>query len=873
MHVIRICPAGLSPGPARFLAGLLVGLLAASLVQPARAQLPAARLSTIFPPGGSVGTSVDVDIGGSDLDAPNRLAFSHPGITATSLDGLRYKIAIASNVPPGTYDVRFAGRFGLSNPRRFLVSAAPDSIAPATNTSQASACEVSLNRAYHGRVAARTYAWFRFSAKKAQRILIECLAESIDSRLDPSLALLDANGREWERSRTSAPLDFVAPADGTYFVRLTDFLYRGGDDYFYRLTLSTGPHVDFVLPVTAVAGAKNEFTLYGRNLPGGKPVKGLTIGGKPLEQLAVGVNLPGPREDLTASTLPASAELDSFAYRFKWANPVLLSLVPTGAVAVLEQEPNTKPDQAQKITPPCEISGQFHPATDVDRYLFTAKKGDVYWLEVVSQRLGLPTSPHLLVQRVTRNDKGDESTTEILDLSDRDMNLGEREFNTASRDPVGRFEAKEDGTYRVEVRDLFGSIVASPASTYRLSIRRPNPDFRLVAQTLAPKYKGDAKNIEFSIPVLRRGETLPVRVMAFRRDGFAGDIALSLVQPPPGLSLASDLIESGKSTDFVLLTAAADAPAYAGPIHLVGRARIDERDVQREARGGTLVFPVGNVDTERPEARVIARFELAVTDQESAPIAITPTEPRTYEGSAKASLEIPLTITRRGEFNANLKLKPLGPGTPDALKEFDVDGKATNATLKLDLAALKLAPGRYTFAVQTITTGKYRNNPEAAAFAEATAREAEKNAADLAADDKKAGETLDQSRKDLATADAAVKAAADKLAAAKAALEKSPADEALKAAVETATSAHQTALSAGQAAAKSRDSAEKARADADAKAKAAVARKESTANLAKAATEKAKPRDVSYQLTSAPIVVQINPAQVAEAKETKSAAK
>ena len=61
--------------------------------------------------------------------------------------------------------------------------------------------------------------------------------------------------------------------------------------------------------------------------------------------------------------------------------------------------------------------------------------------------------------------------------------------------------------------------------------------------------------------VLRRGETVPVRVMAFRRDGFAGDIVLSLVHPPPGLSLGSEVLEAGKSTDVVFLTAAPDAPA------------------------------------------------------------------------------------------------------------------------------------------------------------------------------------------------------------------------------------------------------------------------------------------------------------------------
>lgn len=847
--------------------GVAVGIL------PAVAQLPATRLTTVFPPGGQAGTTVEVTVQGADLEEPARLAFSHPGITAQLLDLTRFKVTIASNVPPGTHDVRYAGRFGLSNPRRFTVGSSPEFVVTPTNSLQTSAIELPLQRTCYGRLPARTFAWFKFTAKKSQRVFVECLAPSLDSRLDATLAVLDGAGREWERSRTTGLLDFTAPADGTYFVRLTDFLYRGGDDYFYRLTLSTGPRVDFILPLVGVAGTKTNFTLYGRNLPGGKPVKGLTIDGKPLEQVGVTINLPPAPADRFASSLPASAALDTIEYRFKGANPVQITLLDQPVPIVLEQEPNSRPDQAQTITPPCEVSALFHPGADVDRYVFTAKKGDAYWLEIVSQRLGLPTAPHLLVQRITKDDKGAEKATDVLDLTDYDVNLGDREFNTSSRDPVGRFEATEDGTYRIEVRDLFSPTTANPSHTYRLSIRRPSPDFRLVAQTITPKYKADAKNLEFGVPVIRRGETLPVRVMAFRRDGFNGDIELALASPPPGLHLATDRIEAGKNSDAILLTAAADAPAFAGPLRLTGRAKIGDREVTRIARGGSLVFPVGNTDTERPRARATPHFELAVTDQEFAPLSIAPAENRPFDAPANGKLEIPLVITRRAEFNANLKLKPIGPGPAEALKEFDVDGKATNATLKLDLAALKLAPGRYLFAVQTITTGKYRNNPEAAAFAEATAKEAEKAANDAAAAAKKAAEVAEKSAKDSTAADTAAKAAADALATAKAAVDKAPADEALRTALAQAQKSDASARAAAQAAATARDEAAKAKAAADAHVKQAQARKDETAKRAKDAAEKAKPRDVSYQLTSAPILVQVNPAQVAENKDPKAAAK
>lgn len=201
------------------------------------------------------------------------------------------------------------------------------------------------------------------------------------------------------------------------------------------------------------------------------------------------------------------------------------------APVVVEQEPNNKPSQAQRITPPCEVTGQFYPATEQDWFTFEAKAGEVFWIEVFSQRLGLMTDPFVLVQRVTKNDKGEETAADVLELADQDTNLGEREFNTVSRDPGGRFEAKEAGTYRVMVRDLFQRAEKSPRFVYRLSVRREAPDFRLAAVSVVPKYKADAKNIDIGVPVLRRGETVMMRVMAFRRDGFNGEIALAIENP------------------------------------------------------------------------------------------------------------------------------------------------------------------------------------------------------------------------------------------------------------------------------------------------------------------------------------------------------
>jgi hypothetical protein len=861
--------------PLLFASSVMLGVVTSPLF----AQLPAARLTNVFPPGGQAGTTVEVTVAGSDLDEPERLHFPLSGITGKPKnDGAQFLVTIAPNVPPGVYEARFVGRFGISNPRPFVVGAVSEFTMPATNTTMTGATPIVPDTTINSRAAPNAVAWFKFIAKKSQRLFIECAAETIDSRMRATLVLTDAAGRELEHNRQGGLIDFTAPAEAAFFLKVSDVLYRGGDEYFYRLTVATGPRIDFVLPPAGLPGTKTNFTLYGRHLPNGKAVKDVTIDGKPLEQLTVAIETPineRTRQRLSTGfpVRPPGAVMDGFEYRLStpkgFSNPVLLGFAT--APVVLEQEPNSKPAQAQALTLPCEVAGQFFPTGDQDWFRFEAKKGDVFWIEVFSQRLGLPTSPFVLIQRAKKNDKGEEEFSDMQEIYEGETNIGDREFNTATRDPVSRLEAKEDGGYRILVRDLFQRTERSPRFVYRLSLRRESPDFRLVAQSLSPRFKADAKDIPIGVPFLRRGETIPLRVMVFRRDGFNGEIELALENPPPGLLFDGDRIPAGKNSTFVLFTAADNAPAFAGPVKLIGKAKVGDKELVREARGGTMIFPVHNTDNERPESRMSRELTLSISDKETAPISIAVAEQRVFEASANSKVEIPLRVIRRGDFTGNLKLKPLGPGATEGLKEFDLESKATNATLKLDLAALKLAPGTHIFAVQGQTGGKYRNNPEAADLAEAAAKEADKLAGELATLVTQRSEDFDKAGKALTEVEAVAKAAQEKLTAAKAAAGNAPAEEGLKSDLDAAQKTAAEADLKLKAATESRATAEKAKTAAETKAKEAQLKKEETAKRAKELSEKAKPRDVNYQVTSAPIPLKVVPAQVAAAKEEKAA--
>src|SRR5437667_12025142 len=105
--------------PSSFLLLLIVLVGQGSLL----AQLPVARVLTVFPPGGKVGSQFEVILTGADLDEANQLHFSHTGITAKQkveeTNGLpgTFLVTIATNVTPGVYEARVVGRFGIANTR------------------------------------------------------------------------------------------------------------------------------------------------------------------------------------------------------------------------------------------------------------------------------------------------------------------------------------------------------------------------------------------------------------------------------------------------------------------------------------------------------------------------------------------------------------------------------------------------------------------------------------------------------------------------------------------------------------------------------------------------------------------------------------
>jgi hypothetical protein len=613
-------------------------------------------------------------------------------------------------------------------------------------------------------------------------VLVECAAREIDSRAEPAVVLTDAAGHELERSRTGAPIDFTPPADGICLLQVHDATYRGGPAFFYRLTVSTRPHVDFVLPPAGQAGARGKFVLYGRNLPGGAPAEALSADGKPLQQLPVEIELP-PSAVASSPVAIAQASARGYDYRLRtdrgWSNPVTIAL--TDAAPVQESTANDDANQPAKLTLPCDVAGQFYPQRDRDWFTFDGKKGEAWWIEIFSHRLGVPSDPFLLVQRVTKTDKGEVQSADVQEVYDSDASAGGPDVNTASRDPAFRLEVKEDSTYRVLVRDLFSTTRDDPRLAYVLSVRKERPDFQLFVAAA----RATAKELP-TTPLLRRGGAMPVRVVALRRDGFNGEIQLSVDGLPPGVTCAPATIAPGSAAASLVLVAADSAAAWAGPLRVVGKSDVAAMQTAREARGTIVVVNAGEPPTEAMRARLTAEFPVAISGSDVAPLSIEPAEQKAFEAAAGGKVAVPLKLTWRSDGTGKFKLKPGGHPVFDNATEPEVDAKAATATVEFDLNKHKLPPGTHTLYVRAEGKVKYVRNPEALKAATDVKAASEKTATAAAAAAKQAAEKLTAAKAgtDAAAIKAAEKAVTDADAAAKAAEQRNT--EATKAATDLA---------------------------------------------------------------------------------------
>src|SRR5262249_44811557 len=156
-----------------------------------------------------------------------------------------------------------------------------------------------------------------------------------------------------------------------------------------------------------------------------------------------------------------------------------------------------------------------------DWYSFTAKKGDVYNIEVISERIGAPNDMRLVLRNPA-------TKADVVDLDDSNEPPNLQFFTRNSDPPAYRFTVPADGKSQLLLRSPHGDTLAGPHCSYRVRVPPDLPDYRLVVMP------GDYHRPE-SCQVLQGGYQAWT-VFAWRQDGFNGPISLGVDGLPPGVT-------------------------------------------------------------------------------------------------------------------------------------------------------------------------------------------------------------------------------------------------------------------------------------------------------------------------------------------------
>jgi len=470
------------------------------------------------------------------------------------------EITIAPDAPPGERELRLVTwRGGASNPLAFHVGQLPEHARKPMSTAHFQVIgkeELALRKrpeneaevrvavpfTVNGQIASGEVNRYRFDARKGQRLVITTLArqlipyiaDAVPGWFQPVLALYDADGKELAydddfRFKPDPTIVYRIPKDGEYVFTITDAIYRGREDFVYRVTIGEVPFITSIFPLGGRVGEAHSIKM-----------KGVNLGEAELMQ---------PAKDAAPGIQQIAANKDGFISN---RVPFALDTLPE----LLEKEPNNTPERAQKVTLPLIVNGRIDKEDDWDVFQFTGKAGDMVVAEVNARRLDSPVDSMI---------KLTDAKGQLLAFSDDREDLGAG-INTHHADSYFMAKLPASGVYYVHIGDTGRK--GGEEYGYRLRISAPQPDFAL-------------RVVPTSIS-LRPKNSTAFSIFAVRKDGFNGSIKIGLKDPPPGFSAYPMTLNAGQN--ITRFSFKADEPTQ-DPVNLtiIGSAKIGDQKIVHTA--------------------------------------------------------------------------------------------------------------------------------------------------------------------------------------------------------------------------------------------------------------------------------------------------
>src|ERR1035441_6398112 len=298
------------------------------------------------------------------------IGFVRRPTTPAIAETVRVQIVLSADAPLGERELRLVTPNGLTNPVMFCVGQLPEvGRPPAKGTGQLPGAQAGRGRGQvrltpeppmeiplpvlvNGQIMPGGVDRFRFQATKGQHVVVAAkarellpyISDAVPGWFQATLGLTDSQGREVKYAdhflfHPDPVLYYEIPEDGAYTLEIHDSIYRGREDFVYRIEVGER------------AGKRTAVELKGWNLPAGK----LTVDtkGKP------------------AGVIPITARNGRFV-----SNHVPFAVQENAALPeVLEKETNPRQQKAQRVTLPVTVSGRTDRPGDWDVFRCAGRAG------------------------------------------------------------------------------------------------------------------------------------------------------------------------------------------------------------------------------------------------------------------------------------------------------------------------------------------------------------------------------------------------------------------------------------------------------------------------------------------------------------------
>lgn len=521
---------------------------------------PSPHWETLFPSGARQGSTCILTIVGGHFDSwPVATWTDGPDLSLRALEGQDKKqdndpsetepettkqpevrqleITVQPDARPGVRWLRLHDDSGVTSLRPFIVGTLPEVQEQEPNDSIAEPQKLDTSTVVvNGRLEKKADTdTFAIQLQRGQTLVAHLVAnEILRSPMDGILQVSSTDGAILGQNHDSRGADprlvFTAPSTDTFIVQCFAFPERaswniafdGGENYVYRLTLTTQGFVDHLYPPICDASQPTQVEPVGWNIPA------------------------GARRLQTAQLSPLEADE---IFHSDLGNTALLRWV---SFPVFVEPQDSQGRQPLICQPPCWVSGVIAEPEETDVYEFDLEKGKTVSFRVDARDAGSPLDA-------------------VLTFHDANGKQMERNDDVKqSRDSALAYGIKEEGRYRLEIFDLHRR--GGKRYVYTIKASQGDPDFEL---TLGEK-----------LFTIQAGGTIEIPVEVKRIDGFDGVIEVTATSLPPGVTATTALSEgkgdsAGKVT--LKLTATSEEPRSSGAFRVVGTTT-EPRALTREVR-------------------------------------------------------------------------------------------------------------------------------------------------------------------------------------------------------------------------------------------------------------------------------------------------